>query len=79
MSQKGRFYLTTKKIKTHIITFINDDVFLLFNVFVWKTERRRFEDRSSVAEKKEQRIQFFFFVFFFFFRFEEQCLRFVLR
>lgn len=43
------------------------------NVFVWKTERR-FEDRSSVAEKKEQ---FFFFVFF---RSEEQyCFRCVVR
>ena len=47
------------------------------NVFVWKTERR-FEDRASVAEKKErQNIQFFFFVFF---RSEEQyCFRCVVR
>ena len=73
--QRDSIYHTTKKRKTRTRLFTY--AFLLFiNVFVWKTERRRFEDRASVAEKKkkERRIQ----VFFFFFRFEEHyCVRFV--
>ena len=56
-----------EKDKNTLITFVTDDAFLSLNVFVWKTERRRFEDRSSVAEKKERRRMFFFF-----FRFEER-------